>query len=221
MTELGGTPAPDTTDMKSVHAVFRTSLGSASDLLDSAGDGDSARVELIANYYDNVLRFLEVHHHGEDLLLFPLLVDRAADDRQRIEEIAGQHSDVTESLDASMAAIESFAAAPGDATRRQAAEALSELDRALTSHLDQEEEFIVPLAAQHLSMEEWGALPGHGLANFTGDKVWLILGLIREQMTQDQRDAMLANMPPPAVDMWVNMGNAAFDSMMAEVRQAG
>ncbi len=67
---------------------------------------------------------------------------------------------------------------------------------ALQVHLDEEEEGILPLAEEYLSMEEWGALPGHGMANFTGDKVWLILGLIRENFTPAQRDAMLEHMPP-------------------------
>jgi hemerythrin-like domain-containing protein len=215
-----GPPSPDTSDMMAVHKVFRTSLGSAGDLLDSAGDDNRGRVELIANYYDNVLAFLDVHHQGEDLLVFPLLVERAPTDLQgRIDTIAGQHTDVHELLDAAKAAVAAFSATPNDNTRRAAADALASLDRTLVAHLDQEEEFIVPLAADYLSMEEWGALPGHGMANFGGDKIWLILGLIRENMTQEQRDQMLAHMPPPAVDMWQNMGNGAFDAMMADVRQ--
>jgi hypothetical protein len=62
-------------------------------------------------------------------------------------------------------------------------------------------------------------MPGHALAAYDGDKIWLILGLIRENMTQAQRDAMLAHMPPPPRDMWINFGNAAFDEFIAEVRR--
>ena len=84
-----------------------------------------------------------------------------------------------------------------------------------------EEAEIVPLAGDHVTVEEWGMLPAHGFANFTGDKVWLILGLIRENFTDEQRAIMLAQMPPPAVEMWQSMGEASFDQMMAEVRQNG
>ena len=69
---------------------------------------------------------------------------------------------------------------------------------------------MLPLAAEYLSMEEWGALPGHGMANFHGDKIWLILGLIRERMTDEQRAAMMAHMPPPALEMWTGFGEQAF-----------
>ena len=70
-------------------------------------------------------------------------------------------------------------------------------------------------------MEEWGALPGHGMANFHGDKIWLILGLIRERMTDEQRAAMLAHMPPPALEMWTGFGEQAFKEYAAEGRGGG
>jgi hypothetical protein len=76
---------------------------------------------------------------------------------------------------------------------------------------------VLPLCGENLSLEEWGALPGHALGSFTGDKVWLILGLIRDQMSQAQRDEMLAHMPPPAVDMWTSMGEQAYKNLVAEV----
>ena len=54
------------------------------------------------------------------------------------------------------------------------------------------------------------AAPGHGMANFHGDKIWLILGLIRVRMTEEQRAAMLEHMPPPALETWTGFGEQAF-----------
>jgi hypothetical protein len=99
------------------------------------------------------------------------------------------------------------------------AQALAELSEPLLAHLDEEERVILPLCAAHLSAPEWGELPAHGLGSFRGDKVWLILGLIRENMTEDQRNEMLAHMPPPAVQMWTSMGSSAFDAFVAELRR--
>jgi hypothetical protein len=106
----------------------------------------------------------------------------------------------------------SLAAWPGGDAAAQAAaqERLDQLCSHLLEHLNEEETKVLPLAAEHLSMEEWGALPGHGMANFHGDKIWLILGLIRERMTDDQRAAMMAHMPPPALEMWTGFGQQAF-----------
>jgi hypothetical protein len=215
------TITPDTSDMYAVHKVFRTSFGDAPTLLEAGIEGRPERVELICSYYANVLALLDSHHAGEDVLVFPLLLERVpADQRARISAIAGQHQPIHATIEAATAAVSEFAAHPSDGTRAAAAEALAALDVELCAHLDQEETDILPLATAHLSVEEWGALPGHAMGSFTGDKIWLILGLIRENMTDEQRAAMLEHMPPPAVDMWVNMGNAAFDQMIGEVRQA-
>lgn len=214
------TIAPDTSDMYAVHQVFRKSLGDASSLLGQGVEGQPERVELLTNYYANVLAFLESHHGTEDALVFPLLLERVPEEqRALVSVIAGQHEPLHETLDAATRAVQRFAAEPNDTTRMVAATTLQALDVELCAHLDREETEILPIATEHMSVEEWGALPGHGMATFTGDKVWLILGLIRENMNDEQRAAMLEHMPPPARDMWVNMGNDAFDKTIAQVRK--
>ena len=103
------------------------------------------------------------------------------------------------------------------AAQADAASALGELAGRLEEHLGEEERRVLPLCAEHLSIEEWAALPGHAMGSFSGDKIWLVLGLIRERMTQTQRDEMLATMPPPAVEMWSTMGEQAYKNLIAAV----
>ena len=107
------------------------------------------------------------------------------------------------------------------AAQEDSATALGVLAGQLEDHLLDEERQVLPLCSEHVSVEEWGALPGYALGNFTGDKVWLILGLIRDQMSQAQRDAMLAHMPPPAVAMWTSMGEQAYQDLVAQVGLPG
>ena len=66
MPEAGTAPRPDTRDMYAVHGVFRDTLGAAPTLVGGIAPGDAERVALIANYYENILSFLEAHHDGED-----------------------------------------------------------------------------------------------------------------------------------------------------------
>jgi Hemerythrin HHE cation binding domain len=207
----------DTTDMAAVHKVFRSSLAAAPAFVGSAA-GDAGRRTLIADYYSNVMAFLQVHHDGEEELVFPLLAERAPEERPSVDRALGQHRHVVALLGTATEAIATWAA-KGDGKASEVVSSLGALDDELTPHLDQEEAVIVPLAAQYLTPEEWGRLPGHGLANFKGDKVWLILGLIRENMTSEQRTQMLEHMPPPARQMWETMGEASFNQMIAEVRQ--
>jgi len=209
-------PRPDVSDMYAVHGVFRDTLGAVPRLVGGIAPGEAARVALIANYYENVLQFLEAHHDGEEKLVFPLLRERCSGEDALLDELVEQHQEAVRLLEEALGALAAWPS--GDARSQKATEdALMALHDQLVRHLDEEEERALPLAAANLSMEEWGALPGHGMANFHGDKIWLILGLIRERMTEEQRAAMLEHMPPPAVEMWTGFGEQAFKDLSAEV----
>jgi hemerythrin-like domain-containing protein len=216
MTTTNNAPRPDVSDMFAVHQALRDTLSCAPQLINKIDATDLKRVDLITNFYDNVLSFLHVHHDGEEKLIFPLLRDRCPEELSVIEQMLGQHANVTDLLGWSGQALAAWA--DGDTTAQtRAATNLSELGAELYQHLDDEEREVLPLCAEHLTPEEWAALPGHAMANFGGDKAWLILGLVRQRMTQAQRDEMLAHMPAPAVEMWTTMGEPSFTNLMAEV----
>lgn len=209
-------PRPDTTEMVVVHDVLRDTLSAAPTLIGAVAADDTDRVELLRNLYANVLAFLTVHHEGEDELIYPLLLDRAPEQRELIARVNAQHHEVEELIATTRAAVQAWT--PGDAASQEgAASALRGLGERLAVHLEDEEREMLPLCAEHVSVAEWGALPGYSMQHFGGDKIWLILGLIRERMTQAQRDAMLDKMPPPAVDMWTGFGEKAFGQLMAQV----
>ena len=107
MTAVADPSRPDTSDMLAVHQVFRRALAAAPDLVGSATGPE--RIELVATFYANVLNFLEVHHHGEDLLVFPLLVERCPDDAATVSRVAGQHQDVTPALEGALGRIAPWA----------------------------------------------------------------------------------------------------------------
>lgn len=95
---------------------------------------------------------------------------------------------------------------------------LTALDAALTPHLDQEERTVLPLAAGCINVVEWGELPAHGMRTFTGDKQWLIRGLISDQMTPAQRTEMAAHTPPPIAALWAETGQAAYADFLIALR---
>jgi hypothetical protein len=209
-------PGPDVTDMYAVHGVFRDTLGSTPQLVGDCTPGDAERAATIVNYYENILSFLSSHHETEEQLVFPLLRQRCPGEAALIDRMDEEHREAVRLLEEAQRLLQAWPT--GDAAAQRAAQdGLEALHAQLVDHLDQEEAKVLPLAAEHLSAEEWGALPGHGMANFHGDKIWLILGLIRERMTDAQKAAMLAHMPPPALDMWTGFGEQAFVDYSAEV----
>jgi hypothetical protein len=216
----GGPPLADTSDMAQVHRVLRNAIADAPALFGSALAGGPERVELVATYYDNILHFLKVHHEGEDDIVWPRLWERAPEHAAEVRRIADQHHAVTETLGAAMARVAEFRAAGDAPTASSAASAIAELGAALLPHLDEEESFVVPLAAQHILAPEWGELPGHAMQRFAGDKLWLIQGLIREQFRPEQIAMMDEHMPPPVFQMWTEHGQYAFADFVAELRNA-
>lgn len=214
----GGPPLADTSDMPQVHQVFRQAIAAAPAYIGSAIARGPERVEIVASYYDNVLHMLKVHHEGEDALIWDKLCERAPEQADEVRRVASQHDGVTEALDAGFARIAEWRAAPTEDTAASAAGAIAVLGAALLPHLDEEEAFIVPLAAKHIYAPEWGELPGHAMQHFGGDKIWLIMGLIREQMRPEQIAMMEAHMPPPALEMWQNVGQHAFAEFVGALR---
>src|SRR5580658_718702 len=114
-----GAPRPDTTDMIAVHQVFRSSLASAPAYLASTR-GDDARRALIADYYANLLAFLEVHHEGEEILVFPLLAERAPESSDIVATMASQHAEVHSRLDQAKSSLSGWSQG-GDAAIDDAA----------------------------------------------------------------------------------------------------
>jgi hypothetical protein len=207
---------PEVSEMVAVHRVFRDTLGCAPALIGEIGSSDTDRAAVIGNFYENVLAFLHAHHEGEEEVVFPPLRDRCPDRLELIERVAAQHHDIIGAMSESRAALASWSAGESGAGER-AATALDSLGAEAAVHFDDEEKDLLPLCADHLSVPEWNELPTHGMRSFEGDKIWLILGLIRQRLSPAQRDAMLTRMPPPAVEMWTGFGESAFNGLIAEV----
>ena len=217
MAEAAGTPRPDVTDMYAVHGVFRDTFGAAPDLVGGIAPGDAERVAVIANYYENILSFLHAHHDGEEAIVFPVLRERCPAHADLLDRLEAAHKEAIVLLGNAQQTLAAWPGADDAASQTAVTDSLEALRVQLVAHLDEEEAGALPLCAENLTMEEYGALPGHAMAHYQGDKIWLILGLIRERMTDAQRKAMLEHMPPPAVEMWTSFGEQAFKELSSEV----
>jgi hypothetical protein len=200
-------PLADTSDMIGLHRVFRDACRLGPAMIRDADTADAARIETVGTYLDNVLRLLHVHHESEDELMTPRLLDRGA-----------QHESVLASIGAAERAIAGWRSRPTADTAAVAVETLGALHVELIRHLDDEEQIVLPIAARHLTAPEWGELPGHGMRAFSGDKLWLVLGLIQEQMTAGQIAQMEAHMPPPLAEFWTGPGRPMYTEFAGALR---
>ena len=205
-------------DMLAVHKALLGSLNSIPGYVAEAGL-DAERVEMIGSFNENVIEFLHVHHTGEDELIYPVLEERCVENRSELERIETQHQPMNTLMDDARFAIAAWRDNPSSDNAEAVIDAVNSITQALRPHLDEEEAIVLPIAAKWMSPEEWGRLPGHAMMSFRADKPWLALGLVREQLGQEQRDQMLEGMPPEMRTMWIQQMEPAFNTFIADVRR--
>jgi hemerythrin-like domain-containing protein len=213
-----GNYTTDVSDMYGVHRALMKALDAAPTYVAGAGL-DVARVDMIGSFYENVIEFLHGHHTGEDELIYPLLEERCPESRSELVRIDDQHKLLHEPMDAARSAIATWRGAPSTVNAQAVVDAVGSIAEVLRPHLAEEEAVMLPLAATSMSADEWGRMPGHAMMVFRGDKPWLPLGLVREEFTPEQRDGMLAGMPPEMRTMWTDQMEPAFNAFIADVRR--
>ena len=211
-------PRPNTRDMLGIHQVFRDAFGLAPQLVGSVCNEPHDRVDAVGSYYANVLALLHAHHEGEDELIWPKLLERAPEQAELIARMQRDHAGLLDALTESERRLAEWRDVPDIDRGASLAAALATLGVLCAAHFDEEERKILPLAAEVLTVEEWGELPGHAMRSFTGDSIWLVLGLVQEQMPVDACAQMEANMPPPLREMWQGVGRAQFTAFIADLR---
>jgi len=204
--------------MNRFHRIFREALDAVPRFVGDAPAEDRARAELVGSYYANVLKLLHAHHEAEDLTIYPLMVERLPEHVDVISRVNAEHEAVLGSLGVAEAAVAAWRAEPSSASRDAAIGGLEAMGPVLLEHLDHEEVEVVPLIGLCITVAEWGEMSATAFQRFSGDKVWLVIGLIQEQKLAEENATMEANMPPPVHDFWVGSGRATFQDFIAALR---
>jgi hemerythrin-like domain-containing protein len=218
MTTTPELPLCDATAMTRFHHIFREALDAVPQFVGAAPADDGARADFVGSYYDNVLKLLHAHHEAEDVTIYPEMVERLPQHADVIHRINAEHEVVLGSLGTAEEAVAAWRADPSSTSRDAAVAALAALKTTLLEHLDHEEAEVVPLIGQCITVAEWDQMSGTAFGLFSGDKVWLAVGLIQEQMLATENTKMEANMPPPVHDFWVNSGRGMFQDFIGELR---
>ena len=193
---------PDVHDMVVVHRSFRRSCAELPDLLRGLLPEDTARVAMVVDAVRFMLAGLEAHHTSEDEFLWPLLALRTTEQAEAIARMEGQHHRLEELVAQVTGALDELAADDLQVLREHVAAQLAELGSVLNAHMDEEEDVILPLAAEYLSVAEWEELGAVSLAKLDKKQLLRAFSALMATATADERRTLLAKAPLPARVLW-------------------
>jgi hypothetical protein len=188
---------PETAWMLVMHRPLRREFGLLPDRVRAAGDAAAARP--LARHIDLFLRFLHIHHDGEDQLLWPALTARVPMRQELIARIEGQHAAIADRVAEVTPILARWSRTVDTARRDQLADALDGLHAALVEHLDLEETAILPLVHEHITVGEWSSLARHTEAHIPKDpwRVAVLAGAVLDGASPAERSWFLDQIPPP------------------------
>ena len=187
----------DVRDMYVVHRTFRREFALIPGLIRSVAAGNTARAAVVAGHARLVLGGLDMHHTGEDALLWPKLLERATPSADLIHRMEAQHHRVEELIAELDEALPRWEAEARPAVSEEVASTFDALRVALLEHLDDEERHILPIAERHITPQEWAGLGEHGMAKVKKSELPILFGAMLEDATPDEKTLMLGLVPPP------------------------
>jgi hypothetical protein len=208
----------DTSDMLTIHALFRRAFTDAPVLVRGVADGDAARTAAVAAHVREVAGALHHHHEGEDLLLWETLEKRAPACALHVGLMRAQHAATASRLTALLELLPAWEASSSATDAEAVADALDGIRDLLLEHLGQEERDILPTASTVMSQREWGALHAHGMASIPRERRLLQLGWILEVIPPEEQAGWLrTNLPAPARLVWWVTGRRQFAAHRAVI----
>ena len=106
----------DVRDMAIVHQAFRRAYDEGARLVRANPTPSPERVTFLADHLDFGIKMLHVHHEGEDLLLYPKLIERVPEKAEMLKNVDHEHQVIAEALDKTSAAGKAWRAQPTAAT---------------------------------------------------------------------------------------------------------
>jgi DUF438 domain-containing protein len=197
MTETSTPRLTDVRDMFVAHRTFRRECRLIPQLVRGVVAGDTARAAVVGGPARLVLKGLHLHHTSEDELLWPKLLERARPEAELVHRMAAQHERVEHYTERLTAALDRWEAEARPAVTEEVASTFDALREALFEHLEEEERQILPLAARHVSQEEWDQIGEHGIATMSKSELPIMFGAVLEEATPEEAAELLAKLPLP------------------------
>ena len=213
-----GSDRPLIQQMVVIHRVFRREFGLLPALIRGVAADDLDRAKVVADHATWLLRFVHVHHSGEDELLWPVLLERVEIESDLIRRMEDQHEQVAALVPRAEAQLPGWAAEPSTQRGEELATTFEEMAQVLDEHLGEEESQILPLVETHLSVEEWARLGQHATASLAPPDLMASLAAILEEADDGERAMFTVVLPPPVLTVFVEHAEPAYREQMRALR---
>jgi hemerythrin-like domain-containing protein len=211
----------DSRDMVVVHDMFRRQFTAIPGLVTGVAEGDSDQVTIVADHVVWMVAFLHSHHEGEDLLVWPKLLDRApAETDPLIHTMESQHQGLAQALDDLEARSTDWRKTLGSRQRDALAVAATDLLVHIAEHLDLEEREVLPIIDAYLTAKEWAQVGGSGMKKMSFAKIKVAFGMILDGATPDQVQIMRNTLPRVPWTLFSLIGPRAYAKYNARLHPA-
>ena len=197
MTQAITGPMADVRDMYMAHTMMRREFRLLPQLIRDVAPGDTKRSAVVANHAEIICLGLHLHHEGEDLELWPLLVERGgAETAAIVPTMEAQHHGIESALKRAQELLAAWkvTAQEGD----EPAAAFEVLLERLVEHMALEEKEILPLAEKYVTSAEWFRLGEHALNHSPKKALALGVGMAMYEGDHDVMKEVLTHAPLPA-----------------------
>jgi len=201
-----------------VHQSFRRAYDEDARLVRAAVSAAPSRVAFLADHVDLTVLLLHVHHEGEDELLYPKLITRVPDLAGMTKEVEHEHEAIKECLSKVTAACAAWRSQPTAETNEALASSLDQLNAVATAHLDDEEQKVLPLAAETLTQAEWNALGEHAVKNIPAKSRPIAFGFLLEPLSPEDQAFLKRPLPAPVRLLFPVIMERPFKKYVATLR---
>ncbi|MFK3979435.1 hemerythrin domain-containing protein [Micromonospora sp. NPDC050397] len=201
----------DSRDMYVVHKVFRREFAAVPGLVREVAEGDVTRAGLVADHVGLLTFVLTKHHEGEDLLVWPKLLERgAAEITPMVETMEHQHEALHRALAEVDAKLDQWRRTAGTGEREALAAAVERMIPPMVEHLDTEETHVLSLIDKYLTAAEWEAVAAATMGKMPKSKLPLVFGMALYGAEPEQVRILKDTLPAPAWFMFSRLGPRAF-----------
>jgi hypothetical protein len=142
-------------------------------------------------------------------LLWSKLNARVVFKRDLVARMEAQHQEIAHQLRRSNEALARWSKTGTAADATPLLESLRRLTDLLEQHLCEEEQQILPIAAEHLTGADCGELAGHGMAEVPPDWLPVTLGLCLRNLPPVARPMFLSHLPDGDAALWSSQWKAS------------